>query len=244
MKAMIRLKKGADRRTHTENKVCSEDIMTEEIKNNTDKEVNTDTKECDTTVGENEKSEKTVGSDEEKEIKADACEAEEKTDKKEKKELKRLRTELDSANKNLEESKKKLDEQNDKYLRLAAEYDNFRKRTQNERKNIYGDAVTDTLTGLLPIIDNLQYAAKYSSGDSEKLAEGLELILSKLPDTLDKLGIKPFGESGETFDPALHNAVMHIDDESLGEGEIVEVFQQGYKYGEKVIRYATVKVAN
>ena len=173
-----------------------------------------------------------------------AEEKDEKLDKKDKKEVKKLKTELESANKALDESKKKLDEQNDKYLRLAAEYDNFRKRTQNERKNIYGDAVSDTLTGLLPIIDNLQYAAKYSAEDSEKLAEGLALILSKLPETLDKLGIKPFGEPGDTFDPSLHNAVMHVEDEAFGEGEVVEVLQQGYKYGEKVIRYAIVKVAN
>lgn len=161
----------------------------------------------------------------------------EKLDRKEKKEVKKLKTELEEAN-------KKLDEQNDKYLRLAAEYDNFRKRTQTERKNIYGDAVSDTLAGLLPIIDNLQIAAKYSSQDSEKLAEGLSLILSKLPETLEKLDIKAFGESGETFDPTLHNAVMHVEDESYGEGEIVDVLQQGYMYGERVIRYAMVKVAN
>ena len=144
----------------------------------------------------------------------------------------------------LDTVKEQLAKEHDGYLRLAAEYDNFRKRTQNERKNIYGDAVSDTLTGLLPIIDNLQYAAKYSAEDSEKLAEGLALILSKLPETLDKLGIKPFGEPGDTFDPSLHNAVMHVEDEAFGEGEIVEVLQQGYKYGEKVIRYAIVKVAN
>lgn len=161
----------------------------------------------------------------------------EKLDRKEKKEVKKLKTELEEAN-------KKLDEQNDKYLRLAAEYDNFRKRTQTERKNIYGDAVSDTLAGLLPIIDNLQIASKYSSQDSEKLAEGLSLILSKLPETLEKLDIKAFGESGETFDPALHNAVMHVEDEAYGEGEIVDVLQQGYMYGERVIRYAMVKVAN
>ena len=247
MKATFKLKKGAGRHASITNKACSDNIMAEEIKNNENKDLDADTKECDKSGSENEKSEKTVEGEGNKEVKAETSESsetEEKTDKKDKKELKKLKSELDTANKNLEESKKKLDEQNDKYLRLAAEYDNFRKRTQNERKNIYGDAVTDTLTGLLPIIDNLQYAAKYSSSDSEKLAEGLTLILSKLPETLDKLGIKPFGETGDTFDPALHNAVMHVEDDALGEGEIVEVFQQGYKYGEKVIRYATVKVAN
>lgn len=168
----------------------------------------------------------------------------EKLDRKDKKEVKKLKSELETANNALEDANKKLDEQNDKYLRLAAEYDNFRKRTQTERKNIYGDAVSDTLSGLLPIIDNLQIAAKYSADDSEKLAEGLTLILSKLPETLEKLNIKAFGESGETFDPTLHNAVMHVEDESYGEGEIVDVLQQGYMYGEKVIRYAMVKVAN
>ena len=177
--------------------------------------------------------------------KDDNAEKTEKSDKKDKKsDIKKLKSELEAAKSALEEAKKHADEINDKYLRLAAEYDNFRKRTQAERKNIYGDAVSDTLAGLLPIIDNLQYASKYSAGDSEKVVEGLNLILGKLPETLDKLGIKPFGEAGETFDPSLHNAVMHVEDENLGEGEIVEVLQQGYKYGDKVLRYAMVKVAN
>ena len=173
-----------------------------------------------------------------------AEEKDEKLDKKDKKEVKKLKTELESANKALDESKKKLDEQNDKYLRLAAEYDNFRKRTQNERKNIYGDAVSDTLTGLLPIIDNLQYAAKYSAEDSEKLAEGLALILSKLPETLDKLRIKPFGEPGDTFDPSLHNAVMHVEDEEVEDNIVVEELQKGYTYKGFVVRHSMVKVAN
>ena len=167
------------------------------------------------------------------------------TEKKEKKsEMKRLRGELEEARKAAEEEKKRADEASDKYLRTLAEYDNFRKRTQAERKNIYGDAVSDTLAGLLPIIDNLQIAQKYSGGDSEKVAEGVNMILSKLPDTLEKLGVKAFGEVGEQFDPALHNAVMHVDDEAHKENEIVEVLQCGYLYGERVLRYAMVKVAN
>lgn len=168
-----------------------------------------------------------------------------KVDKKEKKsELKRLKGELEEARKNAEAEKARADEANDKYLRTLAEYDNFRKRTQTERKNIYGDAVSDTLAGLLPIIDNLQIAQKYSGGDADKIAQGVDMILSKLPDTLEKLGVKAFGEVGEKFDPSLHNAVMHVDDESLGESEIVEVLQTGYMYGERVLRYAMVKVAN
>ena len=164
--------------------------------------------------------------------------------KEKKSEIKHLRGELEEAKKAAEEAKTSAEEANDKYLRTLAEYDNFRKRTQTERKNIYGDAVSDTLAGLLPIIDNLQIAQKYSGGDSEKIAEGVNMILSKLPETLEKLGVKAFGEAGEQFDPALHNAVMHVDDENFKENEIVEVLQCGYMYGEKVLRYAMVKVAN
>ena len=159
-------------------------------------------------------------------------------------EIRKLKKELEEAKKSLEAEKAKTVEAEDRALRLAAEYDNFRKRTQSERSGIYANAVSDTLSGLLPIIDNLQYAAKYSGGDAEKVAEGLNMILSKLPETLEKLGIRAFGEAGETFDPALHNAVMHVEDEEHGEGEIVEVLQQGYMYGDKVLRYAMVKTAN
>lgn len=169
----------------------------------------------------------------------------EEKDKKEKKsDVKKLKNELEETKKALEEAEKTAAELNDKYLRLAAEYDNFRKRSQTERKSIYSDAIADALSGLLPIIDNLRYAAQYSGGNTEKVAAGVDMILSKLPETLDKLGITSFGEPGEKFDPALHNAVMHVEDESLGEGEIKDVLQTGYKYGDRVIRYAMVKVAN
>jgi molecular chaperone GrpE len=159
-------------------------------------------------------------------------------------EIKKLKKELEEARKALGEEKKHTAEAEERILRIAAEYDNFRKRTQSERAGIYANAVSDTLAGLLPVIDNLQYAAKYSGGDAEKMAEGLNMILSKLPETLDKIGIKAFGEPGDTFDPSLHNAVMHVEDEEHGEGEIVEVLQQGYMYGDKVPRYAMVKSAN
>ncbi len=214
-----------------------------------------ETKEAETGLNEQKEApsaepEKPEGADPEVKEEADACKSEkngksDKPDKKDKKgEVKKLKAELEAANKALAEEKKKSEELNDKYLRLAAEYDNFRKRSQTERKNIYGDAVNDTLKGILPIIDNLRYAEKYSGGDSEKVAEGVNLILGKLPETLEKIDVKAFGEAGEKFDPALHNAVMHVEDESLGEGEIVEVLQQGYKYGDRVLRYAMVKVAN
>jgi len=179
------------------------------------------------------------------ETEAEEAAAEEETGKKDKKsDVKKLKAEVESLKKQLEEEKARADETNDKYLRVAAEYENFRKRTQNERNNIYKDAVADTLGGLLPILDNLQYAAKYSGGDAEKVAEGLTMILSKLPETLEKMNIKAFGEVGEEFDPNLHNAVLHVEDESLGENVIAEVLQCGYMYGDKVLRYAMVKTAN
>ncbi len=166
---------------------------------------------------------------------------EEKTDKKSDKKLK---NELAEMEKKLEAEKKRADELNDKYLRTAAEYENFRRRSAKERETVYGEAVNDTLTGLLPILDNLQYAAKFTDGDAEKFVEGVKLILGKLPETLEKLNIKAFGEPGETFNPEIHNAVMHIDDDNYGEGEITDVLQCGYMYGDKVLRYAMVRVAN
>lgn len=167
-----------------------------------------------------------------------------KEGKEKKSEYKKMKAELEQMKKSLEEAQKHSAETEDKYLRVMAEYDNFRKRSANERKSVYGDAVADTLTGILPIIDNLEIASKYSGGDAEKVAEGVKMILSKLPDTLEKLNIKAFGQPGDTFDPAFHNAVMHVEDEEHGEGEIVEVLQTGYLFGDKVIRYAMVKVAN
>ena len=213
--------------------------MTEEKKNTN----NPETEEV--------KAEETVNTPEEKEAPEAAETAEETTAeetakdaKKEKKSDKKLKAEIEDLKKKLEAETKRADEASAQVLRIAAEYDNFRKRSQNEKANIYGDAVSDTLAGLLPIIDNLQYAEKYSCGDAEKVAQGLAMILSKLPETLEKMNITMFGQAGETFDPNLHNAVMHVEDESYGEGEIVEVLQCGYKYGDKVLRYAMVKTAN
>ena len=193
---------------------------------------------------ETETSEPPVTEEEEKEPAEEPAAEKEPEPKGRRGEIRKLKKELEEAKKSLDAEKAKTAEAEDRALRLAAEYDNFRKRTQSERSGIYANAVSDTLSGLLPIIDNLQYAAKYSGGDAEKVAEGLNMILSKLPETLEKLGIRAFGEAGETFDPALHNAVMHVEDEEHGEGEIVEVLQQGYMYGDKVLRYAMVKTAN
>ncbi|MBR2339273.1 MAG: nucleotide exchange factor GrpE [Clostridia bacterium] len=152
------------------------------------------------------------------------------------------KSELDALREEVEKKDAELTEQKDKYLRLAAEYDNFRKRSAKERDGIYTDAVADTVNEILPVLDNLERAALYK--ESEKVAEGLSITAKGAAAMLSKLGIEQFGATGDTFDPNIHNAVMHIEDESLGDGEIVEVFQKGYRKGDKIIRYAMVKVAN
>lgn len=136
----------------------------------------------------------------------------------------------------------KLAELNDKYLHVVAEYDNFRKRSQKEREGLYADAYADALKILLPIADNLERAASYKDGD--KIVEGVAMTLKQFAGALEKLGIESFGNPGDAFDPNLHNAIMHCEDDSLGENVIAEVFQHGYKKGDRVIRFAMVKVAN
>ena len=131
-------------------------------------------------------------------------------------------------------------ETNDRYLRTLAEYDNFRKRTAKERELVYQDAYADAVKGIIPVVDNVERALEYAADENDK--KGLELIVQSVHTALEKMGV--YEIKTKTFDPNLHNAVMHIDDESYGEGEIVEVFQKGYTYGERVIRYAMVKVAN
>ena len=142
-----------------------------------------------------------------------------------------------------EQLKEQLAKEHDQFLRLAAEYDNFRKRTQREKDGIYQDAVADTVKKFLPVYDNLERALHHETAD-EAYKKGVEMTLTELVKILDALGVKPFGEAGETFDPQRHNAVMHIEDESLGENVIAEVFQTGFAHGDKVIRFAMVKVAN
>ena len=160
----------------------------------------------------------------------------------EEKKHKETKRELAQLREKVSELEKTLSEEKEKYLRMLAEYDNFRKRSQKEREGIYTDAVSDVVGQILPIADNLERAGKFSDG--EKVAEGLRLTMNALNECLTKLGVTAFGAPGDTFDPNLHNAIMHEEDESRGEGEIVEVFQPGYKRGDKIIRYAMVKVAN
>ena len=145
-----------------------------------------------------------------------------------------------------EEAKPKTDElaaEKDKYLRLCAEYDNFRKRSQKEKDAIYADVRASTLTSFLPVYDNLVRALNQPTED-EAYKKGVEMIMTQFKTTMEKLGVTEMDCLGQKFDPAFHNAVMHVDDEEKGENEIVEVFQQGFMLGDKVIRFAMVKVAN
>lgn len=166
----------------------------------------------------------------------------EKNDGKAKKKEKKLENEIEALKAEIAKKDAEAKEQNEKYLRVVAEYDNFRKRSKAEREGVYADACADVIGALLPVYDNIERAAAYTDADAEKLAEGIRLTVKSFDEALKKLGVTEI--EAKTFDPSLHNAVMHVEDETKGDGEIVEVFQKGYKKGDKVIRYAMVKSAN
>ena len=132
---------------------------------------------------------------------------------------------------------------NDKYLRLLAEYDNYRKRSAKERDNIYTDVRTETVKKFLPVYDNLERALAVQTAD-EAFRRGVEMTFNQLCEVMAKLGVEPIEAVGKTFDPTMHNAVMHVQDEALGENTVVEEFQKGFRIGDKVIRFSMVKVAN
>ena len=153
--------------------------------------------------------------------------------------------ELNMVKKQKEENKKlqeELDIAKDRLLRLTAEYDNYRKRTIKEKEGIYSDAYVDVLKEIIPILDNLERAV-VADGSIEDLKKGIEMTIKGCQDSFAKLGVEEIDTSGE-FDPNVHNAVMHIEDENLGQNVIAEVFQKGYKKDEKIIRHTMVKVAN
>ncbi len=160
----------------------------------------------------------------------------------EKKELSKLKGEVKKLTGELEGKSKAYDELNDKYLRMMAEYDNFRKRSQRERDGIYASAYEEALKEFLPMSDNLQRSLAYAG--TENFAKGIEMIVNQFSDTLKKLGIEEYGKRGDPFDPNIHNAVMRTDDDSLGENTVAEVLQKGYRKGDKILRFAMVKVAN
>ena len=209
--------------------------MTEEIKEELEKEEDAAEKTAEESEIKNEEQSEEIPAEEKEE-------PEEIEDKKGRRDEKKYKSKCAALEKELSDIKAALENAKDSHLRIAAEYDNFRKRSQKEKDAIYSDAVSDTVKELLPLFDNLDLASSYTDG--EKVGEGLALILKSVPDVLSKLNVEPFGERGEKFDPNLHDAMMHEENEEYGENEIVEVFRKGYKTGDKIIRHALVKVAN
>jgi Molecular chaperone GrpE (heat shock protein) len=155
--------------------------------------------------------------------------------------------EYDKLEAKINELNKKCDEYFDKIQRAAAEFDNFKKRTIKEKEALYTEAYADAIQAFLPVVDNMERAASAFGGegsDVRTLKEGLDMVYKQLGDAFAKLGVEEIKAAGKPFDPEIHNAVMHIDDESFGENQIVEVFQKGYKLKDKVLRHSMVKVAN
>ena len=153
----------------------------------------------------------------------------------------------EAESKEMKELKEKLEKAeaervatNDKYLRMIAEYDNYRKRSTKEKESAYAEAYCDAIGAILPVIDNLERALAYSEG--ETLTEGVKMTLKQFEDTMERLGIKAYGVRGEEFDPKIHNAIMQTEDAELGENQIATVLQKGYCKGEKIIRHAMVTV--
>ena len=138
---------------------------------------------------------------------------------------------------------KQLESVKDQFVRLTAEYDNYRKRTTKEKENVYADAKADTVKEFLGVLDNLERGlAQFAEGDPHR--QGMELICRQFLAVLEKLGVTRIEAQGQPFDPQKHDAVMHVEDENVGENTVVEVLQQGYQLGDKVLRFAMVKVAN
>ena len=134
--------------------------------------------------------------------------------------------------------------QKEKYMRLAAEYDNYRKRTANEKLSLYDDATAKAVTELLPVADSITMALANLEGADPEIIKGIELISNQLAKSFEKLKIEAFGKIGDEFDPNLHNAISKIDSDELGENQLAQIFQIGYKIGDKIIRHAMVQVAN
>lgn len=179
----------------------------------------------------------------EEKVSGNGSTSEEKKVKTEKVSKRDLEAEIVKLRESTEKVEKALKESEDKYLRILAEYDNYRKRTVKEKEGIYSDAYGDAIKEILPVIDNLERAAAFDDG--EKILQGLKMTLTQFESTLERLGIEKINsEIGSPFDPDIHNAVMHTENPELGENTIAAVLQTGYKKGDKVYRYAMVSVAN
>ena len=175
---------------------------------------------------------------------ASQAEEAEKVEKKPKKKKEKGYTFTREQVEQMELAAKQLESVKDQFVRLTAEYDNYRKRTTKEKDNIYQDAKADTIKAFLDVYDNLERAAAAEGGEDSPHKKGLEMIFVQYKEILKKLGVEEIPAKGQPFDPEKHNAVMHIDDESFGENEVAQVFQAGFQMGDKVIRYAIVQVAN
>ena len=192
----------------------------------------------------NEEKKETVSSENTEEVKPETEETAEKLDKKDKKAVKLLEKQLEDSKKEYEkllEEKKAL---NDTYLRMLAEYDNFRKRVQKEKEGLYADGMAEAVEKLLPVLDNLERAASAEATDVQSVLDGVKKVLSQADEIFAKLGVSEIPAKGEKFDPELHNAVMHEDNEDFDENTVSDVFLKGYKLGDKVIRHSVVKVMN
>ena len=180
----------------------------------------------------------------EAEKKEEQAAEEEKTDKKSKKKKEKTYTLTREQMEAAELAAKQLESVKDQFVRLTAEYDNYRKRTTKEKDNIYQDAKADTIKEFLAVYDNLERAMATEGDEDSPHKKGLEMICHQYQEILKKLGVTEIEAKGQPFDPEKHNAVMHIDDESLGENVVAQVFQAGFMLGDKVIRHAIVQVAN
>jgi len=174
----------------------------------------------------------------------EVAEEAEKTEKKPRKKKEKGFTFTREQVEQMELAVKQLETSKDQFLRLSAEYDNYRKRTTKEKETIYQDAKADTIKEFLAVYDNLERAAAAEGGEDSPHKKGLDLIFNQFKELLKKLGVEEIEAKGQPFDPETMNAVMHIDDEAYGENEVAQVFQAGFRMGDKVIRYAIVQVAN
>ena len=180
----------------------------------------------------------------EAQVEQEAAQDEEKAEKKAKKKKEKGITFTREQVEQMELAVKQLESTKDQFTRLSAEYDNYRKRTTKEKDNIYQDAKADTVKAFLDVYDNLERAAAAPGDEESPHKKGLEMIFQQYKTILEKLGVTEIEAKGQTFDPEKMNAVMHIDDENLGENEVAQVFQAGFQMGDKIVRYAIVQVAN
>ena len=180
----------------------------------------------------------------EAQVEQEAAQETEKAEKKAKKKKEKGITFTVEQVEQMELAVKQLESTKDQFTRLSAEYDNYRKRTTKEKDNIYQDAKADTVKAFLDVYDNLERAAATPGDEESPHKKGLEMIFQQYKTILEKLGVTEIEAKGQTFDPEKMNAVMHIDDENLGENEVAQVFQAGFQMGDKIVRYAIVQVAN